>query len=150
MWGRFELDSAVDGARAGSRTLNLGIKRLQTIRLRTSHGVSGRLTCIRSYDAIVSGRLRETAVDVTRIAARPGCGDRPNVGSRGPNAESDCATHPRLAAGLATGARRRRPNACTSSLCQRSNVAGGKSKRPPAHPYPSSPTTFRSAASSYA
>src|SRR5260370_13920835 len=117
MWGRFELDSAVDGARAGSRTLNLGIKRLQTIRLRTSHGVSGRLTCIRSYDAIVSGRLRETAVDVTRIAARPGCGDRPNVGSRGPNAESDCATHPRLAAGLATGARRRRPNACAPAPC---------------------------------
>ncbi len=48
-----------DGARAGSRTLNLGIKRLPTDRLRTSQGGSGRLTCIRTFDATVSGRLRE-------------------------------------------------------------------------------------------
>src|SRR5713101_7495110 len=48
-----------DGARAGSRTLNLGIKRLPTDRLRTSQGGSGRLTCIRTFDATVSGRLRK-------------------------------------------------------------------------------------------
>src|SRR5712691_7011544 len=48
-----------DGARAGSRTLNLWIKRLWTDRLRTSQRGLRRLTSIRAYDAIVSGRLRE-------------------------------------------------------------------------------------------
>jgi hypothetical protein len=36
------------GARAGNRTLNLGIKRLQTDRLRASHGTSERLSRIRN------------------------------------------------------------------------------------------------------
>src|SRR5450759_2874201 len=49
-----------DGARAGSRILNLGIKSLQTYRLRASQGISGRVRPSLPYsedDAFVSQRL---------------------------------------------------------------------------------------------
>jgi hypothetical protein len=47
------------GARAGNRTLNLGIKSLSTLRLREDQGGSARLNRTWIYDATVSGSLLE-------------------------------------------------------------------------------------------
>jgi hypothetical protein len=44
----------VNGARAGNRTLNLGIEIHLTLRLPANQDVSGRLRRIRSLDAVVS------------------------------------------------------------------------------------------------
>ena len=70
--GRNGVSTAHFGARAGSRILNLGIKRLPTDRLSTSHRVSARLTCIRRHDATVSGRLRECQ-GVSRLSCQTSC-----------------------------------------------------------------------------
>jgi hypothetical protein len=48
-----------DGARAGSRTLNLGIKRLRAHSVRECQRVSGSAKSARAYDAAVSQIVRE-------------------------------------------------------------------------------------------
>jgi hypothetical protein len=45
------------GARAGSRTLNLGIKRRLTVLVRKSQELPGRASRIRRSDAVVSGSV---------------------------------------------------------------------------------------------
>ena len=60
------------GARAGNRTLNLGIKSLSTLRLREDQGGSQRLDRTRIYDATVSGSLLECQ-GVSRSRCQIGC-----------------------------------------------------------------------------
>jgi hypothetical protein len=59
MWGPICEWAQHIGARAGNRTLNLGIKSLSTLRLREAQGGSGSLIRIRIFDAAVSGSLLE-------------------------------------------------------------------------------------------
>src|SRR5665213_1341689 len=61
------------GARAGNRTLNLGIKRLKTDRLSASQGVSGRLSRIRVMTQsswFVSGCLTEPLGEAVNEAVK--------------------------------------------------------------------------------
>ena len=60
------------GARAGNRTLNLGIKSLSTRRLREDQGGSERLIRTRIYDATVSESLQESQ-GVSRSRCQLGC-----------------------------------------------------------------------------
>ena len=61
-----------DGARAGSRTLNLGIKRRLTCCVRRCQGRSGRVMCIHLQDAFVSRRVTSKAFGAPRALASAG------------------------------------------------------------------------------
>jgi hypothetical protein len=63
----------VIGARAGNRTLNLGIKSLPTVRLSEDQGGSARLIRTRIYDATVSESLLECQ-GVSRSRCQIRCG----------------------------------------------------------------------------
>jgi hypothetical protein len=57
---KWRIDTGILGARAGSRTLNLGIKSLPTVSLMASQGGSERISRTRIHDATVSQRLLES------------------------------------------------------------------------------------------
>ena len=56
-WGT---QSKIAGARAGSRTLNLGIKRLRARSVRACQRMSGSARSARTYDAAVSASITES------------------------------------------------------------------------------------------
>jgi len=71
------------GARAGSRTLNLGIKSLSTRRLKDDQRGSGRLNRTRIHDATVSESLLESqGVSRSRCQKRRELEADSGVGSR--------------------------------------------------------------------